>query len=77
MKELISFLVKNIAGTDELEIEEKEEAGVNSYVIKVKQEYMGLIIGKGGKTIKTVRTLLKVRATLEKKLVDVNIEEAT
>jgi predicted RNA-binding protein YlqC (UPF0109 family) len=36
---------------------------------------MGLIIGKRGKTIRTIRNLLRVRATLEKKGVSVAVVE--
>ena len=35
----------------------------------------GILIGKEGKTIKAIRNLLKVRATLEKKVVNVVLSE--
>jgi predicted RNA-binding protein YlqC (UPF0109 family) len=50
------------------------ESGRLLYTIKTDTENIGLIIGKGGKMIKSLRNLLKVRATLEKKAVSVNVE---
>ncbi|PIP57013.1 RNA-binding protein, partial [Candidatus Woesebacteria bacterium CG22_combo_CG10-13_8_21_14_all_45_10] len=35
--------------------------------LKVPPEDMGLVIGKGGTTIKAIRNLIRVRATLEKR----------
>jgi predicted RNA-binding protein YlqC (UPF0109 family) len=50
------------------------ESGRLLYTIKTEPENIGLIIGKGGKMIKALRNVLKVRATLEKKAVSVNVE---
>lgn len=75
MKDLIEFLVKNITGSEDFEVEEKSEDGLATYIIRAKAEYMGLIIGKAGKTIKTIRNLVKVRATLEKKSFNLSVEE--
>lgn len=75
MKDLINFLTKNISGTDDFSVEEGEvENGIN-YTIILPQEYVGLIIGKGGQTIKSIRNIVKVRATLEKTLVNVSVQE--
>ena len=77
MKELISFLVKNIIGSDDFEIEEVADGGVTNFIIHTKAEFMGLVIGKGGKTIRTIRNLVKVKATLEKTSVNVSVAEAS
>lgn len=76
MKDLVTFLVKNIIGSDDFSVEESDADGIKTLVIQAKPEFMGLIIGKGGKTIKTIRNLLKVRATLEKSSVNLTVEEA-
>ena len=68
-------MLKGVLGTEEYEVEESEDAGRVIFTIKTKPENVGLVIGKGGKTIKTLRSLLKVRATLEKKAVALNIGE--
>ena len=77
MKELISFLVKNIIGSEDFELEEVSDGGVTNFIIHTKAEFMGLVIGKGGKTIKTIRNLVKVRATLEKISVNVSVAETS
>ena len=75
MKDLISYLVKNITGNEDFEVDEKNEDSLIVFTIRAKPEYMGLIIGKEGKTIKTIRNLVKVRATLEKKSINLLVEE--
>ncbi len=75
MKDLLEFLLKGILGKEEVEVVETESEGRVDYTIKTAQENVGMIIGKGGKMIKTLRNLLKVRATLEKKVVFLNIGE--
>jgi len=74
MKDLLEFLLKGVLGKEKFEIVETEAEGRIDYTIKTAQENVGMIIGKGGKMIKTLRNLLKVRATLEKKAVFINVE---
>jgi predicted RNA-binding protein YlqC (UPF0109 family) len=75
MKDLLGFLLKNILGGDSFEIDEKETGGKNDYIIRIPKDDMGLVIGKGGKTIRMIRNLVRVRATLEKKAVGIFVEE--
>jgi predicted RNA-binding protein YlqC (UPF0109 family) len=74
MRELLEFLVKGLLGEEKYEIVESDDAGRISYTIKTAPENVGLIIGKGGHTIKSLRNVLKVRATLEKVAVSLNVE---
>lgn len=74
MKELLEFLLKGVLGEAKFEIGETEDAGRIIYTIKTAPENVGLIIGKGGHMIKSLRNVLKVRATLEKTAVSLNIE---
>ncbi len=74
MKELLEFLLKGLLGEEKFEIAEANDAGRISYTIKTAPENIGLIIGKGGHMIKSIRNVLKVRATLEKVAVSVNVE---
>ncbi len=73
MKELLEYILNGIYGKD-FRIEERSENGLIHYIILVPQNDIGLIIGKQGKTIKAIRNLLKVRATLEKKGVTLSVE---
>lgn len=79
MKELLEFLLQGILGdvkseNKPFEIVEIEDGGRVSYTIKSAPENMGLIIGKGGRMIKSLRNILKVRATLEKTAVTLDVE---
>jgi predicted RNA-binding protein YlqC (UPF0109 family) len=74
MKDLLEFLLKGLLGDEKFEIIEEEDEGRVVYTIKTQPENIGLIIGKGGHMIKTIRNVLKVRATLEKKAVSLNVE---
>ena len=75
MNKLLEFLLKGILGKEKFDVVETESEGRIDYTIKTAQENVGMIIGKGGKMIKTLRNILKVRATLEKKAVFVNVGE--
>lgn len=74
MKDLLEFLLKGILGEEKFEIVENSEAGRRLFTVKTAPENIGLIIGKGGHTIKSLRNVLKVRATLEKVAVSLNVE---
>lgn len=75
MKELLEYLLKGVLGEEKFEIIETEDAGRIIYTIKTDPKNVGLVIGKGGRMIKSLRNVLKVRATLEKKAVALNIGE--
>lgn len=81
MLDLLNFMLKALLGEAKYEIvetkeqtEDGSESGRLLYTIKTDPENIGLIIGKGGKMIKALRNVLKVRATLEKKAVSLNVE---
>jgi len=76
MKELLDFLIRKISGLENFTIEETNEDNYTRFLVKTEGGSAGLVIGKGGRTIKTIRNLLKVRATLEKKGVNILVEEA-
>jgi len=75
MKDLLEFLLKGLLGEEKYEVTENTDEGRILYTIKTAPENMGLVIGKGGNMIKSLRNMLKVRATLEKTAVSLNIEE--
>lgn len=74
MKDLLEYMLTGILGEEKFEIVETEDDGRINYTIKSDPKNMGLIIGKGGRMIKSLRNLLKVRATLEKTSVNLNVE---
>lgn len=75
MKELLEFILKGVLGEEKFEISETAEEGRVLYTIKTNPENVGLVIGKGGKMINTLRNILKVRATLEKKGVSLQVAD--
>ncbi len=75
MKDLIKFLIQNITGNTDFEIEEKEDERGSLFVINAKPEIIGLIIGKGGKTIKNIRRIASIKGVLENKSINISIAE--
>ena len=75
MKDLLEYLLKGVLADEKFSIEETEDAGRIIYTIKTDPKNIGLVIGKGGRMIKSLRNILKVRATLEKKAIALNIGE--
>lgn len=75
MKELLEYMLKGILGSEKFEVGEAEDEGRIVYTIRTDPKNIGLIIGKGGHMIKSLRNVLKIRATLEKKAVALNIGE--
>lgn len=77
MNGLLEFIVKEITGAKDISIEESSEDNRISLTILAKPENIGIIIGKGGSTIRAIRNILRVRGTLEKKAVFVEVSEKT
>ena len=74
MKDLLSFIVQNITNSHDFAIEETVGNSKYSYIIKVKPEIFGVVIGKEGRTIKAIRAIAKVRAVVESKSVNVEVD---
>ena len=75
MKELLEYILKNLVDAKDITVEEKIDGEHIALTVFAPSDYIGLIIGKQGKVIKAIRNLLKVKATLDKKGVSVNVEE--
>lgn len=71
MKQLLEFIIRGIIGNKDFEVKEVVEGDFVNLTIKADPEDTGLIIGKQGKTIKAIRNLVKIKATLEKKGVSI------
>lgn len=77
MKDLAEFIIKNILGKDaKFEVSEKDEGNVITLTVKTSDQDGGLVIGKGGKTVKAIRNILRIKATLEKKKIYLLINPA-
>ena len=75
MKELLEYILKGILGETDFYVTEEVDGNFVRLLIKVEPENAGMVIGKGGATIKAIRSLLRVKATLEKKGISVNLAE--
>jgi predicted RNA-binding protein YlqC (UPF0109 family) len=75
MKDLLNFLLKGILGEEKFEVTEAEDGGRTLYTIQTEDTNKGLIIGKAGRTIASLRNILKVRATLEKRAVNLQVAD--
>lgn len=76
MKDLLNFIVTSLVTKPEAVLvdEQKEEGNVN-LMLTVDPSDMGIIIGKGGQTIRAIRKLLTVRAIAENVRVNLQLAE--
>lgn len=75
MKDLINHIVSGITGDTGFSIEEDTQDSRVTYEIKADKDYIGKLIGKGGRTIQAIRNVVKIKAILNKKSVYVNVSE--
>ncbi len=76
MKDLLNFIVTSLVTKPAAVLvdEQKEEGSVN-LMLTVDSSDMGIIIGKGGQTIRAIRKLLTVRAIAENIRVNLQLAE--
>ncbi|MEK7168973.1 MAG: hypothetical protein AAB778_03105 [Patescibacteria group bacterium] len=76
MKKLLDFILQNLLGKkSKFEIIEEydgpprlgEAGSIVKLTVKTAEDEGGMVIGKGGKVIKAIRNILRIKATLEKK----------
>lgn len=76
MKDLLEYIVKNlISKPDAVKIDEQKSNGEVNLLLTVDPADMGMIIGKGGGTIRAIRKLLTVRAIAENVRVSLQLTE--
>lgn len=75
MKKLLEYILKSILESKDFSIEEETENESINFTVALPKELMGLVIGKKGKTVRAIRNLLKIRATLEGKSVWLSVSE--
>ena len=78
MKDLLLYIVQDlVTKPDAVSIDEQTEGGNVNLNLTVDPSDMGLIIGKGGQTIRSIRKLLTVRAIAENVRVNLQLMEPT
>lgn len=76
MKEFLEFILKEISTKPEsIEIEETQDDGLYVYKIHAADEDMGLIIGKEGRTIKSIRNMAKAKAIKDNIRISIILED--
>ena len=76
MQEFIEYLVKNIVkNPDDVQVAEKLEGTTHQYEIIVNQKDMGLVIGREGRIIQSIRALAKSKAIKEGVMINVVLLE--
>lgn len=76
MKELVQYLAKALAtNPDAVEITETEDNGASVLRLKVAKEDLGRIIGKQGRTAKSIRALVNAAAAVNNRRVVLEIFE--
>lgn len=76
MKDLLNFIATSLVTKPEaVLIDEQKEDGNITLNLVVDPTDMGLIIGKGGQTIRAIRKLLTVRAIAENVRVNLQLTE--
>ena len=74
MKGFIEFIAKHLVNKPEaVRVVEKKEENEIEYELYVDESEIGKVIGKGGKTARSIRTLLKAVAAVNGKRVTLNI----
>lgn len=76
MKDLLEFIVTSlVTKPEDVLVDEQTKDGDVTLNLKVDPSDMGLIIGKGGQTIRAIRKLLTVRAIAENVRVNLQLSE--
>lgn len=76
MKDLVEYIVKQIVNhPEEVVVEETSDNGAISLTLTVNPEDMGMVIGKSGQTIKSIRKLLISKAIVDNVRVNLALSE--
>jgi predicted RNA-binding protein YlqC (UPF0109 family) len=76
MKELVQYLAKSLVrNPDAVEVKETQTDDASVFELKVAKEDLGRIIGKQGRTAKSIRTLLNAAASRDNRKVVLEIVE--
>mgnify|MGYP001312206264 CR=1 FL=1 len=76
MKELVQFLARYLVNNpDEVEVKETQGDTASILELKVAREDLGRIIGKQGRTAKSIRTILNAAASRRNRKVVLEIVE--
>lgn len=76
MKKLTKFLLDSIiASSQKVKINQRGEGDLLTLEVLVPQEEIGKVIGKNGRTVKALTSLLRIKAIKEGKRVTLEVQE--
>lgn len=76
MKKALELIVSSLVEKDkDVSIDEQEQNGIVNFTITVNKDDMGKIIGKSGRIIKAIRSVMKIPAIKSGKKIYVNLSE--
>ena len=75
MKKLLEFILESIVDKKSFSVEEEADKDTSRIKITADKSVIGIIIGKGGRTIKAIQDVLRIKAKLEKSMVFVEVVE--
>lgn len=76
MKDLVQYLAKSlVTHADAVEVKETERDDTTVFELKVAKEDLGRVIGRQGRTAKSIRTLLNAAASKTNRKVALEIVE--
>ena len=74
MKELVEYIAKHLVDqTEQVRVEEVEKDGGVEFLLHVAKEDLGKVIGKNGRTARSIRALLGVVSAKEGRKATLNI----
>ena len=77
MEDLLNTLIEPlVSDIKKITIKRQEQEGGIKFTVNVPKEDIAKVIGKEGKMVKAIKSLLKIRAVKENKYVTLEIEEA-
>lgn len=76
LEELLRFLARSLVNYPEsIEVSATEEERVLDLQLRVAQEDMGRVIGKNGKTVNAIRSVMKAASVKAEKKVNVEVSD--
>jgi predicted RNA-binding protein YlqC (UPF0109 family) len=77
MKEFIEYLIKEIVNVPQsVTVDETKDGDLFVFNIVVDPQDMGIVIGKGGKNIRSIRNMAKAKAIIDNIHIKIELEES-
>lgn len=75
MQELLTYILESIV-EGPITVSEDAQDGLTVFNVSIPKDQVGMVIGKGGKTINALKNIIKIRAIKENVHIDIQVNEA-